>query len=108
MYFFTKTLLSALVIAVVTQLAEKMPKASALIKSLPLTSLMVFLVMKYEGRTNDEISSISRDILLMIVPSLILFIALPLLLDRGLNFYVSLLISTGVMSLGYLVMYKFV
>lgn len=106
MYFAVKVLLSALIIGLVTKLSEKTPVAGALLKSLPLTSFLVFFIMKYEGRTNKEIMTMSWDILYMVIPSLILFIVFPILLDRGMNFYLSLGISTVVMSLGYLLTFK--
>lgn len=106
MYFIIKVFISALIIGVVTKLSEKTPVAGALLKSLPLTSFLVFFIMKYEGRTNKEIMNMSWDILYMVIPSLILFIVFPMLLSRGFNFYLSLAVSTGVMSLGYLLTFK--
>lgn len=101
MYFTVKVLISAIIIATVTKLSEKSPVGGALLKSLPLTSLLVFFIMKYEGRTNKEISVMSWDILFLVVPSLVLFIVLPLLLDRGFSFALSLGLSTIVMCLAY-------
>ena len=106
MYFTMKVLISALVIAMVTKLSEKTPVGGALLKSLPLTSLLVFFIMKYEGRTNKEISLMSWDILYMVIPSLILFVAFPILLDRGWSFTGSLFMSTLIMSVGYLITFK--
>ena len=105
-YFLIKTLLSALVIAVVTELSEKLPVGSALIKSLPLTSLIVFFIMKYEGRTSAEIGKMSWDILYMIIPSLILFIVFPWLLSKGWSFSAALGVGLAVMSLGYAISFK--
>ena len=106
MYFFMKVIISAVIIAVVTKLSEKTPIGGALLKSLPLTSFLVFFFMKYEGRTNKEIGQMSWDILYLVIPSLILFIIFPLLLDRGWGFTSSLAVSSGVMCLGYLVTLK--
>lgn len=106
MYFFLKTLVSALVIATVTKLAEKNTLGGALLTSLPLTSFLVFFFMKYEGRSNAEISRMSWDIFYLVIPSLILFIALPVLLDRGLNFGPSLFLSTLLMLSAYFVTLK--
>lgn len=106
MYFALKTLISALVIAGVTQLSEKTPVGAALLKSLPFTSFLVFFFMKYEGRTDQEIIRMSWDILYLVIPSLILFVSLPLLMSRGVNFYLSMMISTFVMCLGYAITLK--
>lgn len=108
MYFLIKILISAVIIATVTKLSEKTPVAGALLKSLPLTSLLVFFFMKYEGRTNDEIRQMSWDILYLVIPSLILFIVFPILLGKGWGFYSSLLVSTIVMSLGYVITLKII
>ncbi|MFP5386206.1 MAG: DUF3147 family protein [Bacteriovoracia bacterium] len=108
MYFLSKILISAVIIATVTKLSEKSTVAGALLKSLPLTSLLVFFFMKYEGRTNKEISTMSWDILYMVIPSLILFIVFPVLLNRGWNFYSSLAVSTVVMSAGYFITFKII
>ncbi len=103
MYFALKTLISALIIAGVTQLSEKTPVGAALLKSLPFTSFLVFFFMKYEGRSDQEIMAMSWDILWLVIPSLLLFLVLPLLLARGFGFGVSLTVATVVMCLGYLV-----
>lgn len=108
MYFTLKVLISGLIIATVTKLSEKTPLAGALLKSLPLTSLLVFFIMKYEGRTNKEISLMSWDIFYMVIPSLVLFVIFPILLDRGWSFAGSLAVSTIIMSLGYLITFKII
>jgi hypothetical protein len=99
-------MISALVIAGVTQLSEKTPVGAALLKSLPLTSFLVFFFMKYEGRTDHEIIRMSWDILYLVIPSLVLFICLPLLMSKGMSFYWSMLLSTIVMSVCYAVTLK--
>jgi asparagine N-glycosylation enzyme membrane subunit Stt3 len=106
MYFTVKVLISAIIIATVTKLSEKTTIGGALLKSIPLTSFLVFFFMKYEGRTNREISQMSKDIVYLVIPSLILFVVFPMLLDRGWNFGVSLAISTVIMCGGYLITLK--
>jgi hypothetical protein len=108
MYFLLKVIISATIIAVVTKLSEKTPVGGALLKSLPLTSFLVFFFMKYEGRTNDEIRRMSWDILYLVIPSLILFIVFPILLGKGWGFYSSLAASTVVMCLGYVLTLKII
>ena len=99
-------MVSAIVIAAVTKLSEKTPVAGALLKSLPLTSFLVFFFLKYEGRTNEEIRLMSWDILYLVIPSLILFIVFPILLEKGWGFYSSLVVSTGIMCVGYVITLK--
>ena len=106
MYFLVKIMISALIIAGVTQLSEKTPVGAALLKSLPLTSFLVFFIMKYEGRTDKEIMKMSWDIFYLVIPSLILFVSLPFLMSKGMSFYLSMFVSTIVMSACYAVTLK--
>lgn len=106
MYFIVKTLVSAIIIAIVTKLSEFNTMFAAFLKSLPLTSLLVFIFMKYEGRTEKEIAQMSWEILILVLPSLILFIILPILLNKGLGFYTSLISGVIFMSIGYFITLK--
>lgn len=108
MYFAIKTLISALIIAGVTQLSEKTTIGAALLKSIPLTSFLVFFFMKYEGRTDQEIARMSWDILWLVIPSLSLFVVLPVLLGRGLGFSISLSVATLIMIGSYLITLKLI
>lgn len=103
MYFLAKTLISALVIAGVTKLSEKTTVGGALLKSLPITSFLVFFFMKYEGRTNHEIGRMSWDIFYLVIPSLMLFIVFPILLDRGWDFSPALGVGAAVMVIAYMI-----
>lgn len=103
MYFLIKTLLSALVIAVVSALAKRSPGFAAIIASLPLTSLIAF-VWTYRESGTDAVMALSGGIFWMILPSLVLFLALPFLIRAGLKFYPALVIScvlTAVVYAGY-------
>lgn len=106
MYFVFKALLSGFIIALVTKLSDNFPVGGALVKSLPLTSFLVFFIMKYENKNNNEIAAMSWDILWMVIPSLLLFIILPLMLNKGFSFSISLASATVVMCSAYLLMFK--
>lgn len=108
MNFVLKILFSAFVVGLVTLLADKMPKAGALVKSLPLTSLLVFIIMKYEGSSDQKIASMSWDILFMVIPSLVLFVVLPVLINRGVGFYASLGLSTVATAICYLISFRLI
>lgn len=103
MYFALKTLISALIIAGVTELSKRSTVGAALLKSLPFTSFLVFFFMKYEGSSDKEIARMSWDILWLVLPSLTLFVVFPILLDRGWSFAGSLSIGTLVMIISYMV-----
>lgn len=93
MYFFIKVLVSALVIAGVSELAKRSSFAAAFTASLPLTSILAMVWMYYERQDTEEIRQLSQGIFWLVLPSLALFLLLPALLKAGIGFPLALLIS---------------
>lgn len=95
------TIVSAVVIALSAELSKKSNVLSALLISLPMSSILLLSIIYF--RTNDvqKVSEISYSILWFILPSLIFFIILPLLLKQGLNYWVSLILSCLFLSVVY-------
>ena len=90
-YYAIKIVISALVIVAVSEIAKRSTWMAALLASLPLTSLLAFIWLYWETGDTARIARLSLDILWLVVPSLALFIALPLALRAGWNFWLSLL-----------------
>lgn len=93
LYYGIKVLVTALVVVAVSESARRSPGFAALIASLPLTSLLAFLWMHYEGADNVQVAELSSQILWLVIPSLLLFVLLPLLLRWGWTFWPSLGVS---------------
>ncbi len=101
MYFLLKTLLSALVIASASEASRRSTLLGALLVSLPLTSILAFCWVYYEQRDAQQIIALSYDVAWLVLPSLLFFIALPLLLRVNLPFIPAMLLSCGIMAGGY-------
>ncbi|HEX5513457.1 MAG TPA: DUF3147 family protein [Gammaproteobacteria bacterium] len=86
-YFLVKVLISAVIVAVVSEVARRSSAFAALIASLPLTSLLAMVWLYHETRDVGQVSALAEDVLWLVLPSLVLFIVLPLLLKRGVAFY---------------------
>jgi hypothetical protein len=99
--FLVKVLLSALVIAAVAEIGRRNTLMAAVLASLPLTSILAFVWLHLDGVDPQQIAQLSRDILWLVVPSLLLFVTLPALLARGHAFWPSLLAACVVTVLGY-------
>lgn len=93
LYYALKVGISALVIVAITEIAKRSSVFAALIAALPLTSLLAFFWMYYEGEEVDRIADLSGQIFWLVLPSLVLFLLLPLLLRQGLGFWLSLMLS---------------
>lgn len=102
LYFATKLFLSAAVIAVVSEVAKHSAGLGALIKSLPLVSILAMVWLYAETHDTERIADLSVGTFWLVLPTLPMFLVLPGLLRNGVGFYPSLLISVAVMAVCYL------
>jgi hypothetical protein len=92
-YYILKVIISALLIVAISEIAKRSTGFAALVASLPLISLLAFVWLHMEGSAPDQIADLSSQIFWLVLPSLLLFLLLPLLLRHGWGFWVSLGIS---------------
>lgn len=105
MYIFLKILITALVVAGVSELAKRFSFMAAALASLPLTSILAFVWTYQETKDTQKIIELSHSILWLILPSALFFVVLPLFLKAGLHFYPSLIASSVLMIAAYGVFY---
>ena len=105
MHFLIKVAVSALLVAAISEIARRSTLFGALIASLPLTSILAIIWLYQDTKDAMRVAALSTDILWLVIPSLILFVVLPLLIRRGLHVYPALAISSGATVAGYLVMF---
>ncbi len=102
-YYVLKVLISAVLIVAITELSKRGGSFwGGVLASLPLTSLLAFLWLYRDTHDAAKIAALSWSIFWLVLPSLTLFVALPLLLKRGISFPLSLLSSLAVMIAAYL------
>ncbi len=95
LYFALKVLISALLIATISELARRHSSLAALLAALPLTSLLAFIWLHIEATPANQIADLSTQIFWLVLPSLVLFLIFPLLLRIGVNFWLSLSLSAA-------------
>lgn len=93
MYYLLKLGLSALLITVVSEVAKRSSTLGGLIASLPLVSLLSFIWVYAETRDVKTVIDLSTSVFWFVLPSLVLFLVLPLLLKRDIAFYPALGLS---------------
>ncbi len=100
-YTILKFGLSAAVLVAVSEISKRSSFVGGLIASLPLSSLLAMMWLWRDTHDSAKISALSRGIFWLVLPSLVLFITLPLLLKRGVMFWPSLGISITTMLVSY-------
>jgi hypothetical protein len=88
-----KILLSSGIIVLVSEIAKKNSFLGGLIASIPLVSILAMIWLYLDTKNVETVSALSTSILWLVIPSLALFISLPILLKSGIDFYMSLGIS---------------
>ena len=93
LYYALRVIISALLIVAISEIAKRSTGFAALVASLPLTSLLAFVWLHMDASPLEQIAELSSQIFWLVLPSLLLFLLLPLLLKHGLSFWVSLGLS---------------
>jgi hypothetical protein len=107
MQYLIKIILSAIIITLVSEVSKRNNLGGAILASLPLTSVLAMIWLYRDTHDVARISQLSVGIFWLVLPSLILFLALPFLLKRGMSFYASLSIASAATVVGYFVMTQF-
>ncbi|MDP1549057.1 MAG: DUF3147 family protein [Nitrosomonas sp.] len=93
LYYVLKVFISAIVIVAITEIAKRNTGFAALVAALPLTSLFAFIWLYFDNSPLSQIADLSMQIFWLVLPSLLLFLLLPILLKHGLGFWLSLSLS---------------
>jgi hypothetical protein len=103
-YTALKVFLTAVLVVAISEIAKRSTVLGGILASLPLTSLLAFIWLYGETGDTAKIASLSISIFWYVLPSLVLFIALPLLLTRGMGFWPSLAIASALTFAAYVAM----
>ena len=104
LYYLIKLVMSALLIVAVSELAKRQPAWAGALASLPLVSLLAIVWLYVDTRSTLRVTELSLSIFWLVLPSLLFFVALPLLLKQGIGFTSSLALAIVAMLLAYAVM----
>jgi hypothetical protein len=99
-----KVVVTALLVTAIAEIAKRSTFAAAVLASIPLTSLLAMIWLYLDTGDAEKVASLSTGIFWLVLPSLVLFIALPLLLRAGWPFAASLVASTALTVVCYLAM----
>ena len=103
MYDVGKIGLTALIIFAVVQVSERSTMLAAVLASIPIISVLAMMWMNHDGSSSEEIISFSKNIVWLVIPSLLVFIVMPSLMERGWEFYPALGVGLTATFVGYYV-----
>jgi hypothetical protein len=90
-FIVTKYAVTALVVVIASEIAKRSDKIGALIVSLPLVTVMVMVWLYLENQGTQKVANHAYYTFWYVLPTLPMFLLVPYLLGRGLNFWLALL-----------------
>jgi hypothetical protein len=90
LYLFIKAALSGAIVAAVSEIARRYPSWGGLVASLPLTSLLAMIWLYRDSSDPQRVAELSVSTFWFFLPSMPLFVALPLLIRAGVGFWASM------------------
>ena len=101
-HYFIKLFISSAIIVIVSEIAKKDNIIGGLIASIPIVSVLSIIWLYIDTNDIDKVKALANGILWMIFPSISFFIVLPILINCGIKFYLSLTISILITMVCYL------
>ncbi len=92
-YYIVKIVISAILVVAISEISKRSSLLGALLASIPLVSVLAMIWLYIDTKDIDRVAGLASSIFWLVLPSLALFIALPLRLKQGYNFYLSMGVS---------------
>ena len=92
-YIILKLIISSGIITLVSEISKKSSLIGGLIASIPMISILSMIWLYIDSKDIEKVKNLSTSIFWMVIPSLILFLSLPILINIGFNFWYSLIIA---------------
>lgn len=101
LYLIAKFMTTALIVVVVSELAKRSTLAGAILASIPTVSVFAMIWLYLDTRDTQRVVNLSHDIVWLVLPSLVLFLVLPVGLRLGIGFWLSLMAGIAATILAY-------
>ena len=100
-YYLLKITITAFLVVTISEIAKRSTFIGAILASVPLVSVLAMVWLYIDTKDVTKVSALATSVFWLVVPSLALFITLPLLLKQGFNFYLSISVATAVTVICY-------
>jgi hypothetical protein len=104
MWFVVKSLLSGVIVATASEVARRSPGFGALVASLPLVSILGMMWLWHDTGDPERLAAHAGATFWYVLPSLPMFLVMPLLMRSGMHFWLALAAGCAVTVLLYAVM----
>ena len=95
LYLIIKATVSGVMIAVISEAARRYPGWGGLLASLPLTSVLAMIWLDRDSGDQERVASLAGSTFWFVLPSLPMFLVLPLMLRSGITFWLAMALAVA-------------
>ena len=99
-----KVVVTAVLVVAIAEVAKRSSLVGAVLASIPITSVLAMIWLYADTGNTEQVADLATGIFWLVIPSLVLFIALPLLLRAGIPFAPSLIGACALTVVSYFLM----
>ena len=100
-YLGVKIFMTSVIVVLTSEIAKQSSFLGSILASVPLVSVLAMIWLYIDTKDVLKVIDLSRGIFWLVIPSLTLFLVLPILLKYGISYYTSLFISIGTTVVSY-------
>lgn len=104
LYYVLKIVITTALIVIISEIAKRNTLIGGILASIPLISVLAIIWLYVDTKNTELIAQFSMSVFWLVIPSLALFLTLPFLLHKGLNFYTSISLAIVVTIVCYYMM----
>ena len=93
LYYIAKIAVTTLLIVLISEIAKRSSFWGSVLASIPLISVLAMVWLYIDTKDVAKISALSTGVFWLVLPSLPLFVILPVMLEKGFGFYTALSLS---------------
>ena len=102
-----RALLAGAMIAAISEIGKRLPATAAIVASLPLVSILGMIFLWYSRPDAENMAIHSQATFWYVLPSLPMFLLIPVMLRAGTPFWASLAVGCALTVVLYLLMMHF-
>jgi cobalamin synthase len=100
-FYIVKIAVTTVLVVLISEISKRSTLLAAILASVPLVSVLAMIWLYAETAEPARVSAFAGNVAWLVLPSLVLFLLLPALLERGYHFYFSLTIATTATIISY-------
>jgi len=89
-YYLSKIAITVLLVIAIAEISKRSTLMGGILASVPLVSVLAMIWLYMDIRDVQKVAALSTSIFWLVIPSLALFLVLPVMLKKGINVSVSI------------------